>query len=163
MPMSTIALGMEDELMASPPILPDIPNEQMVIIVLRNLETAPVARISNDLAAILFSIEYQLPQERQAIALDSAIYETYIGDYKFAPGIILSVTTESQRIFAQLTGQNRVEFFSEAATRFFLKVVDAQLTFIVEETGNASRVILHQGGRDQAAIRVTGEEDCLQS
>jgi CubicO group peptidase (beta-lactamase class C family) len=139
------------------------PNEQVVIIVLSNLETAPVARISNDLAAILFGREYELPKKRQEIILNPAVYETYIGDYEFAPGIILSVTTESQRIFAQLTGQNRVEIFPESATQFFLKVVDAQLTFILEETGKAARVILHQGGRDQTAIRVTGEEGFLQS
>jgi CubicO group peptidase (beta-lactamase class C family) len=132
--------------------------EQVVIIVFSNLETAPVARISNDLAAILFGREYQLPQKRQAIALNPAIYAIYIGDYEFAPGIILSVTTESQRIFTQLTGQNQVEIFPESATQFFLKVVDAQLTFVVEEIGKASRVILHQGGRDQVAIRVTAEE-----
>jgi CubicO group peptidase (beta-lactamase class C family) len=138
------------------------PHEQVVIIVLSNLETAPVARISNDLAAILFGKAYTLPQKRQAIALDPAVYETYVGVYEFAPGISLSVTTEAQRIFAQLTGQNRVELFPEAATQFFLKVVDAQLTFVVEETGKASRVILHQGGRDQVAIRVTAEEEFSQ-
>jgi CubicO group peptidase (beta-lactamase class C family) len=139
------------------------PHEPVVIIVLSNLETAPVARISNDLAAILFGREYTLPQKRQAITLDPAIYETYLGDYELAPGIILSVTTEAQRLFAQLTGQNRVELFSESATQFFLKVVDAQLTFIVEGTGKAARVILHQGGRDQTANRVNAEEGFLQS
>ncbi|HEY9695982.1 MAG TPA: serine hydrolase [Trichocoleus sp.] len=134
------------------------PNEQVAIIVLSNLESAPVDRISNDLAAILFGREYELPQKRQTIVLDPATYETYVGDYEFAPGIILSVTTESQGIFVQLTGQNRIEIFPESATHFFVKVVDAQLTFVVEETGKASRVILHQGGRDQTAIRVTAEE-----
>lgn len=138
-------------------------NEQIVIIVLSNLETAPVASISNALAAILFGREYKLPQKRQEIAPNSAIYEAYVGDYEFAPGIILSVTTESQQIFAQLTGQNRVEIFPESATQFFLKVVDAQLTFIVEETGKASRVILHQGGRDQVATRVASEEGFSES
>jgi CubicO group peptidase (beta-lactamase class C family) len=139
------------------------PNEQVVIIVLSNLETAPVASISNDLAAILFGKEYKLPQKRQAIALNPAIYETYEGDYELAPGIILSVTAESQRIFVQLTGQERIELFPESATQFFVKVVDAQLTFVVEETGKAVRVILHQGGQDQVAIRVTSEEEFRQS
>lgn len=138
-------------------------NEQIIIIVLSNLETAPANRISNDLAAILFGREYQLPKKHQVIALDPAIYETYVGDYEFAPGIVLSVTTDSQRIFVQLTGQNWVEIFPESATQFFLKVVDAQLTFVVEETDKASRVILHQGGRDQVATRVASEEGFSQS
>ena len=139
------------------------PNEQVVTIVLSNLETAPVDKISNNLAAILFGKEYKLPKKRQAIVLNPAIYETYIGDYEFAPGIVLSVTTESQRIFVQLTGQNRIEIFPESTTQFFMKVVDAQLTFVVEETGKAARVILHQGGQDQVATRVTAEEGFSQS
>lgn len=42
------------------------PNEQIVIIVLSNLETAPVASISNDLAAILFGKEYKLPEKARS-------------------------------------------------------------------------------------------------
>jgi hypothetical protein len=113
-----------------------------------------VDEISNDLAAILLGQSYKLPKRRQAVALDPAIYETYVGDYEFAPGIILSVTSESQRIFVQLTGQERVEIFPESATEFFLRVIYAQLTFVVNERDKASRVILHQGGQDQVANRI---------
>jgi CubicO group peptidase (beta-lactamase class C family) len=127
------------------------PHEQAVVIVLSNLETAPVARISNDLAAILFGEPYQLPKQRQAIALNPTVYQAYVGDYELTPEVVLTVTTEAERIFAQLTGQQRVEIFPESATEFFLKVVDAQLTFEIDETGKASQVVLHQGGRDQVA------------
>jgi hypothetical protein len=70
----------------------------------------------------------------------------------------LTITTAGQRIFTQLTGQRQAEIFSESATEFFLKVVDAQLTFVVDDTGHANHVILHQGGRDQMAKRVTPKE-----
>jgi hypothetical protein len=129
-------------------------DERVIIIVLSNLETAPVARISNDLAAILFSKPYELPKQRQVIVLDPAIYEAYVGDYQLAPEVVLTVTTEAQRLFAQLTGQEQVEIFPESATKFFLKIVDAQLTFVVNETGKAVRIILHQGGLDQVANRI---------
>jgi CubicO group peptidase (beta-lactamase class C family) len=129
-------------------------DERVIIIVLSNLETAPVARIGNDLAAILFSKPYELPKQRQVIVLDPAIYEAYVGDYQLAPDVVLTVTTEAQRLFAQLTGQKQVEIFPESATEFFLKIVDAQLTFVVNETGKAVRIILHQGGLDQVANRI---------
>jgi len=131
------------------------PHEQVTIIVLSNLETAPVARISNDLAAILWDEPYEMPRQHRAIELNPAIYQAYVGDYEFAPEVILTVTSEAQRIFAQLTGQERLEIFPESATEFFLTVVDAQLTFEVDKTGKASHVILHQGGLDQTATRVT--------
>ncbi|GET36732.1 serine hydrolase [Microseira wollei] len=134
------------------------PSEQMVIIVLSNLVTAPVGKISNDLAAILWGEPYKLPKQRRAVELDPALYQSYVGDYELTPGVILTVTTEAQRIFTQLTGQERVEIFPESATEFFFKVVDAQLTFVVDETGKASRVVLHQGGRDHMSTRIVSKE-----
>jgi CubicO group peptidase (beta-lactamase class C family) len=55
--------------------------------------------------------------------------------------------------FVQLTGQHRLEIFPESATEFFLKVVDAQLTFVTDESGWARPIILHQCGQDQVATR----------
>lgn len=54
------------------------PDEQVSIIVLTNIDpevATPVVAIANDLAAILFGQSYQLPKQRQAIELDSAIYD----------------------------------------------------------------------------------------
>ncbi|NMG06846.1 hypothetical protein DP117_08135 [Brasilonema sp. UFV-L1] len=64
-------------------------------------------------------------------------------------GLVLTVTKESNHIFTQWAGQERVEMFPESSTKFFLKVINAQRTFVVDETGRASRVILHQGGLDR--------------
>lgn len=35
-----------------------------------------------------------------------------------------------------------------------MKVMDAQHTFVVDQTGKASHVILHQSGRERIAPRV---------
>jgi hypothetical protein len=52
---------------------------------------------------------------------------------------------------AQLTGQPLFQFYPESETRFFYKVVDAQLTFQKDGNGKVTSLILHQGGRDQTA------------
>ncbi|MDM9381378.1 serine hydrolase [Chlorogloeopsis sp. ULAP01] len=133
------------------------PDEQVSIIVLTNIDPAvatPVVAIANDLAAILFGEPYELPKQRQAIALDTAIYDAYVGRYELEPGWVMIVTKECDRIFAQWIGQERVELFPESSTKFFMKLIDAQRTFVVDETGKASHVILHQGGRERVAIRV---------
>ncbi|MBF2004367.1 MAG: serine hydrolase [Chlorogloeopsis fritschii C42_A2020_084] len=133
------------------------PDEQVSIIVLTNIDPAvatPVVAIANDLAAILFDEPYQLPKKRQAIALDPAIYDAYVGQYELEPGWVMIVTKECDRIFAQSAGQERVELFPESSTKFFMKVIDAQCTFVVDETGKASHVILHQGGRERVATRM---------
>jgi hypothetical protein len=57
-------------------------------------------------------------------------------------------------MFTQLTGQPKFEIFAESEKDFFLKVVDAQITFEAGDGGRAIAAILHQNGRDQRAARV---------
>ncbi|GAA6621677.1 serine hydrolase [Scytonema sp. NUACC26] len=139
------------------------PDEQISIIVLTNIDAAavtPVVPIANDLAAILFGKPYDLPKQRQEIELDPTIYDTYVGRYELESGLVITITKESNRILTQWAEEERVEMFPESPTKFFLKTINAQRTFIVDETGRASRVILHQGGLDRGggehtAIRVS--------
>jgi CubicO group peptidase (beta-lactamase class C family) len=86
-------------------------------------------------------------KERQQITLDPAVLDGYTGVYEFLPTATLTISREGPRMFAQLTGQPRFEIFAESEHDFFLKAVDAQLTF------EKDAVLLHQNGRDQRAKR----------
>ncbi|HSS51197.1 MAG TPA: serine hydrolase [Thermoanaerobaculia bacterium] len=89
-----------------------------------------------------------LPKERQAVKVDPAIYDAYVGEYELAPGFSLVITREGGQIFAQATGQQKLELYPESETRYFLKVVDAQIDFQRGADGKVSSLVLHQGGRD---------------
>jgi CubicO group peptidase (beta-lactamase class C family) len=82
------------------------------------------------------------------VAIDPAIYDAYVGEYELAPGFVLTVTREGDSLMTQATGQGKVEVFPSAPTEFFLKVVDAQLTFVKDASGKVTGIVLHQGGRD---------------
>src|SRR5690606_9864040 len=71
------------------------------------------------------------PQPRETVEIDPSILPNYVGDYVLGPGVVMSVTTEDERLFAQLTGQSRFELFPESETDFFFRVVDAQVRFEV--------------------------------
>lgn len=88
-----------------------------------------------------------LPTERQAVALDPALYDRYVGVYELAPGFSLTVSREGDKLLAQATGQPKLELFPESQTKFFAKGVDAQIEFVVEGSGKTSSLVLHQGGR----------------
>lgn len=94
------------------------------------------------------------PAERQAIQVDPALFDAYAGVYELAPGFELKVTREGNQIFAQATGQPKFEIFPESETKFFLKVVDAQLVFVKGENGTAESLVLHQGGKEMPGKRV---------
>jgi CubicO group peptidase (beta-lactamase class C family) len=85
-------------------------------------------------------------RERKEISVDPKILETYNGEYRFAPQFSIKVTTEGGRLFIQATGQPRVEVFAEKETEFFVKVVDAQITFVKDDSGKVAAMILHQNG-----------------
>jgi CubicO group peptidase (beta-lactamase class C family) len=139
-------------------ILSRYSSEKAVVIVLSNVGDVSIQRIENDLAAIMFNEPYRMPTSPEAIAIDPAIYEAYVGEYggayEFAPSYNLRVTTESDRIFMHFTGEDRMEIFPASSTEFFLKVIDIQLTFRVGETGKVSSVIIHQNGRDLIAVKI---------
>jgi D-alanyl-D-alanine-carboxypeptidase/D-alanyl-D-alanine-endopeptidase len=93
-------------------------------------------------------------KQRQEVKVDAAVLEKYTGRYQLAPNFILTITRDGGRLYAQITGQPRAEIFAESPREFFYKVVDAQLTFVVDDTGRATSIVLHQNGADQPAKRV---------
>jgi hypothetical protein len=84
------------------------------------------------------------------------VLEGYVGNYELAPGFILTVTREGDKLITQATGQPKLPIFAENEREFFAKVVDAQITFVTDAQGRASELILHQGGRDMHAKRFEG-------
>jgi CubicO group peptidase (beta-lactamase class C family) len=130
------------------------PDDDAAVIVLSNVDTASSGEISHDLAAILFGEKYDLPKEHHAIKLNPSIYAAYIGKYKLGPNFIITVTREGNKLMTQATGQTKVEIFPEARTRFFLKVVDAQIDFVKDRRGKVTGLILHQGGSDISAKKI---------
>ncbi len=96
------------------------------------------------------------PGERKEVAVDPALYDDYAGKYELVvqPGFILTITREDDRLMGEATGQSKVELFPESETKFFLKVVDAQIEFERDASGAVTRLMLYQGGQKMAAKRL---------
>jgi len=75
------------------------------------------------------------------VAVDSLVLQRYVGDYELAPTFHIVITREAAHLFAQATAQPRFPIFAESDSTFFLKVVDAQLTF------RPDGLVLHQNGQ----------------
>ncbi|HEV2425049.1 MAG TPA: serine hydrolase [Terriglobia bacterium] len=94
-------------------------------------------------------VPYQAPKERTAISVDPKVLDAYVGRYQLTPRFIITVTRNQGSLYVQATGQPKFEIFAEAPTEFFLKVVNAQITFVTGPDGHATEMILHQGGANQ--------------
>ncbi len=86
------------------------------------------------------------------IRVDPAILKTHVGDYALGSATV-SMTMEGNRLYTQITGQPRLELFASKQNEFFLKVVDASVTFERDEAGKVTHIIMHQAGRDQKGVR----------
>ncbi len=95
-----------------------------------------------------------LPAERQAIVVDPAVYDGYVGEYEIAPSFSITITKEGNKLLAQATGQPKLELFPESPTKFFVKEVAVQIEFVVEGTGKATGLVLYQGGRQLPAKKI---------
>jgi hypothetical protein len=97
------------------------------------------------------------PKEHKEITVDPKIFDGYVGRYQLAPNFILTVTREGDQLFTQATNQPKVRVFPESQRDYFLKVVDAQITFETGASGRATSLTLHQSGHNIPAKRIEGE------
>jgi hypothetical protein len=96
----------------------------------------------------------KLTDGKKDVSADTKLYDNYAGDYELAPNFILTITSENGKLMGQATGQDKAELYPSSATEFFLKVVDAQITFERNEQGQVTQLILHQNGRNMTAKKI---------
>ncbi len=110
-----------------------------------------------DMPARRLKKDYQPSAPRKEVAVGADDLKKYVGRYELQPGVEFDVKLEGKRLTVQLTGQPRIPVYAESKTKFFYKVVDAQITFVPDEKGRVNELILHQFGKDQRAKRLPDE------
>ena len=64
------------------------------------------------------------------------------------------MTLEDGALFMQATAQPKFPVFAESEVKFFLRVVDAQVSFTKDDSGAVTGLILHQNGANQPGRKV---------
>ena len=95
-----------------------------------------------------------VPRDPAIARIDARAYDSYLGRYEYAPGLIDTVTREGDRLFVQSTGQEKEELFPESDTTFFAKGQDWRVVFERGGHGAASFLRFRQNGQDLVARRV---------
>jgi hypothetical protein len=134
------------------------PHTGVGIVALSNASTnAGADDIGLHLLDARFPLEVPEGSARESIVSAKAL-DGYIGHYEMTPTSIFTVTREGEQLFVQITGQPRSAVYSKAEKEFFYKVVDAQISFQTDPQGQTIGLVLHQGGRDQTAKRISDTE-----
>jgi D-alanyl-D-alanine carboxypeptidase len=148
--------GSKDELYAAAPAEFFLKDDPARFVFVKDGPRVSGVRIKSRIgpAQVLTKTDKPLPGPRQPAAVDPELYDRLTGDYELAPDFIITILRRGDKLISQATGQPEVELFPESATRFFLKVVDAQVDFVLDAAGRVTGIVLHQGGRDLPARKV---------
>jgi len=94
-----------------------------------------------------------IPDQRGAVSLDPSTYGRYLGAYRLADGRTVTVSAQGARLMGQLSGLPAVELTPQSPTRFFVRGVDAVVTFDDVGASPATSLVLKLNGAEARASR----------
>lgn len=118
-------------------------------------------RLANDIMRSIAN-EYGWPDYHSAlrteIKLPSDTLKQYVGAYQMAPNVYLTITLNGDQLTGQLSNQDPIPLFAESDSKFFPKVVDAELEFVKDAGGRVTSAVLHQNGHDTSLTKLNDAE-----
>jgi hypothetical protein len=136
-----------------------VPGRGIGVVVLSNTATMRITQFGELVTRVAFGLDVKPLPPRKApawpktVAVDAATLAHYVGVYQLFVGFDLTISVERGQLMVQCTGQSKLPVFAESPTKFFYKVVDAQITFVPDKNGNVELLVLHQNGVDVEAKR----------
>jgi CubicO group peptidase (beta-lactamase class C family) len=86
--------------------------------------------------------------------LDSQTAAACVGEYELRPGFRFTVARTDSGLTLQPTGQAAVPLYPESDTKYFARVVEAEVTFVRADTGEVRELIFKQNGKEMPARRI---------
>jgi CubicO group peptidase (beta-lactamase class C family) len=93
------------------------------------------------------------PVVRTVVKVDRSILVRYVGTYELGPDFSVAFTLDGDQLMTQATNQPKFPVFPESETKFFLKVVDAEVEFVSDGKGSISYVVLHENGHESKGMK----------
>jgi CubicO group peptidase (beta-lactamase class C family) len=131
------------------------PDDEVTIIALSNLRGSGADSVVEKLGALAHGETVVLQSERRETTVPADVLKRYVGTYSIAPGVNVMITLDGDHLFAQMSGQQRLQLFAQSETSFFMKAVEVELDFVTDASGAVTNVVSHQGGRDTNARRIS--------
>ncbi|ABE39319.1 conserved hypothetical protein [Rhodopseudomonas palustris BisB5] len=96
--------------------------------------------------------------KRQEVHVDAAILDRYVGFYGLSEQAVMTISRDGDQLISRLTGQPDVPLYGESKTKFFAKIVDAQISFATNKSSRADLLVLHQNGLEIPMKRIDAAE-----
>ena len=93
------------------------------------------------------------PVVRTVATVDRTVLARYVGTYELTPDFSITFSLDGNQLMTQATNQPKVPVFPESQTKFFLKVVDAEVEFLSDDKGQVTHMVLHQNGHEMKGVK----------
>ena len=130
-----------------------LPESKAGVVVLCSTASDPPDGVGSNVLRLQLGLPATPSGLRPTVKLEPKVLDQYAGEYTLAPGAVLKVVRQGEKLNAQLTGQPAFRIYPEAKDRFYYRIVDAQLTFDRSKEGAVTGVVLHQNGQNLKAPR----------
>ena len=131
------------------------PNDDAVLIILSNIETASYITVSQDLTAILFGQKYTIPVERKIVHPAQDVLARYVGNYQFGP-ITVKISLRNGRLYAFGTGQPApFGMIATSDTEFYFNDTSSEVRFVVDDKGAVNQFMLKIGDKEMPVPRIS--------
>jgi hypothetical protein len=98
------------------------------------------------------------PRSRAVAKINPAILDDYVGEYEILPGRTMTIGRSGDNLIAGSKGFPTAPIFPESETKFFLTAADVDITFVKNEKGEVTEIVIDQGGRTFHAKRVSSTQ-----
>src|SRR5438105_12281604 len=95
-------------------------------------------------------------QQQQEIKIDPKTFDQFVGQYALNdnPDVVYSFYREGDKFFMRPSHQKGTEIFPGSETKFFLKVVDFDFTFIRDAQNKVTGLVWHQGNDQRSMNKI---------
>jgi len=93
-------------------------------------------------------------KEEVIVPINPALLDAYTGRFKYVGDMVVAITKEDNKLFAQATGQGKLEMFPVSDTEFILREINARITFVKDDSGKVNKFKLRMNGGDTELPRI---------
>jgi len=133
------------------------PKEKLTVVMFSNTAEPEVNFDPNKIAEAFLWDKMDKQKSYTESSVKPKNLQLYTGRYDLSGMAVITITTENNKLYSQVTGQSKFEIFPLSEDEFFWKVVDARIKFLKDEKGEMNQAILFQNGQELKAKKLKEE------
>ena len=134
------------------------PKEKISIVMFSNTAQPEVNFDPNKIAEAFLWSKMEKQSSYGEASVKPKDLQLFTGRYEILNAGVLTITTETAKLYAQLGGQSKFEIFPSSEDEFFWKVVPARIKFFMDDKGAVTHAKLFQNGQELTGNKLKEEQ-----